>query len=405
MKKFSRDVNGPFDATRIAGEVLKQCRGDDFGGYDPFDALNSTLFERIGGNRFATARIAWLQLHKRSPVNLRRLVGVPKKRNPKGIALIILGLMQRCKIGSDSADLNEAILLGDWLLTQCVDRNIWKHCAWGYHFDWAARAFFVPRGKPNAITTCYVARALYELGHATGQSRFIEAAIDAGRFIDGLYVCTLEFEYYSYIPGETAFVHNASLWSAAVVAQTAMITGDEPMCDRALRVARQSASMQQQDGRWRYGTRGHHAFVDGFHTGYNLEALDLIQKACKVQEFSNVIEKGLGYYKNNFFLPDGTVKYYNNCVWPLDTHSVAQAAVTLIKVSGTTDDLTLVNTLLIRAHESLYLIDKKRFVYQKGRWLTNRINYLRWTQAWAFYALSLYAAQSTNSACIHDEPN
>jgi hypothetical protein len=385
-----------FDAKPIADALLKQCRAASFGGHDPFDGLNSSLFDRFGGNRFSLARIAWLQLHKRSPVNLRSLVGVPEKRNPKGIALFILGLMERCSGATDGEDLNEAVALGDWLLTQCVDRGIWKHHAWGYHFDWAARAFYVPRGKPNAITTCYVARALYELGIASGHSRFIDAATDAGLFIDGLYIRTSDLEYYAYIPGETAFVHNASLWSAAIVAQTAARIGNVAMRDRALRVARQSASMQQQDGEWPYGVRAHHAFIDGFHTGYNLEALDLIQKAVGTTEFVEVIKNGMDYYRKNFFLPDGTVKYYHNRIWPLDTHSVAQAVVTLIRVGGTKEDFALARSVLLRAQMSLYMVDKKRFIYQKGRWITNRINYLRWTQAWAFYALSLYAAQPSN---------
>ena len=30
------------------------------------------------------------------------------------------------------------------------------------------------------------------------------------------------------------------------------------------------------------------------------------------------------------------------------------------------------------------------FYYQKNRFLTNRISYMRWAQAWMFYALSEY---------------
>lgn len=384
------------DATSIADMLLEQCRLSDYAGYDPFDALNSTVFDRLGGNRWPFARVAWLQLFKRSPVNLRPILAVPRKRNPKGIALIVLGLLERHRHRGNANDLVEAVKLGDWLLTQSVDRDTWHHRAWGYHFDWAARAFYVPRGKPNAITTCYVARALYALGHMTGAQRFTDAAVDAGFFLDALYVNDTGVEYYAYIPGESAFVHNASLWSAALVGETAARTGNTAMCDRALRVARQSVSMQQTDGAWVYGTRGHHGFIDGFHTGYNLEALSALQKATATVEFREAIERGMYYYRRNFFLPDGTVKYYHDRVWPLDMHSVAQAIITLSKVGGEHDDRALADKVLHRAHASLYMPEKKRFVYQKGRWWTNRINYLRWTQAWAFYALSLHAATQSN---------
>src|SRR5690242_11636626 len=92
------------DAIDIAAALLEQCRSDHHAGYDPFDALNSEIFCRLGGNRWGVGRIAWLQLHKRSPLNFRPLVRVPKKRNPKGIALIVLGLLERYRCHNDSAE-------------------------------------------------------------------------------------------------------------------------------------------------------------------------------------------------------------------------------------------------------------------------------------------------------------
>jgi len=38
----------------------------------------------------------------------------------------------------------------------------------------------------------------------------------------------------------------------------------------------------------------------------------------------------------------------------------------------------------------MYQPKKGQFIYQKTRWVTNRINYTRWTQAWAYYALAFY---------------
>lgn len=402
MTRHAKQSDGPIDATVIADSLLRQCKADDYAGYDPFDALNSALFDRMGGNRCSFGRVAWLQLHKRSPLNVRSLISVPKLRNPKGIALIVLGLLERHRYMPDAGELLEAVELGDWLLTQSVDRNVWRHRAWGYHFDWAARAFYVPRGKPNAITTCYVARALYALGNATGVNRFTDAAIDAGDFLDSLHIAESCVEYYAYIPGESSFVHNASLWTAALVAETASRTGDAAMRERAIRVARQSVSMQREDGAWVYGTRSHHGFIDGFHTGYNLEALSSLQQTASIAEFDKAIEKGMDYYRRHFFLDDGTVKYYHDRIWPIDMHSVAQAIITLSKTGRSPDDEALSRKVLAHALNTLYMPGQQRFVYQKGRWLTNRINYMRWTQSWAFYALSLYAANQTLRGSRHN---
>jgi hypothetical protein len=39
--------------------------------------------------------------------------------------------------------------------------------------------------------------------------------------------------------------------------------------------------------------------------------------------------------------------------------------------------------------------EKGYFYYQKGRWITNKIPYIRWSQAWMFYALSLLSQYDT----------
>jgi hypothetical protein len=374
----------------IAQDLIENARATDFCGFDPFDGLNSRLFRNSGLQRLPFASIAWLQFHKRSPINFRGIVGVKRERNPKGVALFILGLLSMHERTGEGACLETATELGDWLLDTAVDRKSWTHFAWGYHFDWAARAFFVPRGKPNAITTCYVARALYALGNVTACARYTEAAIDAGRFLGKLYQSTGEGRYFAYIPGETAFVHNASLWSAALVAKTGRISGDTQLMHRALAAARQTVSMQASDGSWLYGTRPHHGFIDGFHTGYNLEALSLLQESLETQEFQSAIDHGMAYYRRMFFLPDGTVKYFDRSKWPLDTHSFAEAILTLTNVGRTADDIALAGLVVERMIADLYLPKAKRFIYQKGKNFTNKINYLRWTQAWAFYALSSY---------------
>jgi polysaccharide biosynthesis protein VpsJ len=385
---------GASQVKAICNALLRGIRNDDYCGYDPYDALNSSLFSKLGGKRVRFARIAWQQLHRRSPVNLRALCGIKKERNPKGIALMVLGLIERYEREWSSGDLDEAVGLGDWLLFQRADPQVWPHSAWGYHFHWAARAFDVPLGKPNAITTCYVARALLALWRATGECRFVDGALGAGRFLQTLYTVRDGTAFYRYVPGENAMVHNANLWSAAIVALTAKLAGDGPDCERALRAARHSARAQGADGAWRYGERSHHGFIDGFHTGYNLEALSTLQEALNTREFEQVVERGIGFYRQAFFEENCDVKYYANRTYPLDMHSVAQGVITLLRVGGTDEDHERARRVIDRSIERLYLRSKERFAYRRGRYFSNKVNYMRWTQAWAFYALSLYCADT-----------
>lgn len=380
----------------INQDMLSSAQQDDYSGQDPFDSLNSKFFTAFPKLKKGLFGLAWIQLNKRSIVNVRPLLGVPAMRNPKGIGLFILGLLEDYQRTQENHYLTEATKLADWLLTQQSDKNTWQHACWGYHFDWNARAFFVPKGKPNIITTIYVAQALYALSEVTGEEKYRAPALDAAHFIVKTLLCQQEGRtFFAYIPGETAFVHNASLWGAAWVGFVGKIIGNEEYIATALQVARQSVNEQGEDGSWVYGARHHHQFIDGFHTGYNLEALHLLCTALDTDEFNIAIDKGLAFYKTHLFEQDGTAKYYHNNPYPLDMHCVAQAILTLLKVGGSQADVALTEKIIKQSIKLLYLPKNKHFAYQKHKYFTNKINYMRWTQAWVYYSFAFYNSYTT----------
>src|SRR6185369_7062027 len=71
-------------------ELLSWCRQHDFAGHDPFDALNSRLFQATPLAQSRNARFIWTQIVKRSPADFRNVLRVPAERNAKGIALFTL---------------------------------------------------------------------------------------------------------------------------------------------------------------------------------------------------------------------------------------------------------------------------------------------------------------------------
>ncbi|WP_244623385.1 aspartate-semialdehyde dehydrogenase [Shewanella salipaludis] len=390
------------DLISLNRHLLGNAGKNNFAGYDPFDGLNSGLFRLFPRLKQGLFGLAWIQLNKRSVLNLRPLLAVPKGRNPKGIALFILGMLEDYHRTQDEGYLVQARELADWLQSQQSDVSVWQHACWGYHFDWNARAFFVPKGKPNVITTIYVAQALFALFQATQEKRYRDLAFDAAHFIvKTLYTEHEGRKFFAYIPGETAFVHNASLWGAAWVARVAAETGNHEYAQMALTVARQSVALQEVNGSWVYGARHHHQFIDGFHTGYNLEALHSLQQALGTDEFDEAIQLGLAYYKAELFDEDGTARYYQNNRYPLDMHSVAQAMITLLRVGGAKEDLALARRVLDCSIRQMYQPAKGRFSYQKHKFFSNKINYMRWTQAWVYYSFAYFNRVTQDADANH----
>lgn len=71
--------------------LQKFCEKEDFKGWDPYDGLNSKVFNGLPFKNWSLARMVWIQAFKWSPINFRKLLLVPKGYNSKGIALFLKG--------------------------------------------------------------------------------------------------------------------------------------------------------------------------------------------------------------------------------------------------------------------------------------------------------------------------
>lgn len=79
--------------------LLDYCNQNDWAGYDPYDALNSEIFKRLPFLDSKWPRIALAQLIKRSPLNFRPFLLIPKTQNPKAIALFLMAVIKLEKEG------------------------------------------------------------------------------------------------------------------------------------------------------------------------------------------------------------------------------------------------------------------------------------------------------------------
>lgn len=370
------------DFKHIWDKLDTTCSKYDYAGWDPFDALNSRIFQATPLAYSKWTRLAWLQFFKRSPINFRKLSLVPRTHNAKALALFVRSYIE-------AGEIEKAKHCLDKMMSLRSNSKEWGNAAWGYPFDWQAKAFFVPKDMPNVICTSYAVLALEAANNSDITSDADSLIIASADFvIDKLLRNNEEHgDYIAYIPSSDAFVHNASLWGAYICAKAYSISKDNDYKNVVEKVITSTLKAQGKDGHWPYGTLPHHQFIDGFHTGYNLEALYRINQIMANDDIAKSIEIGLQYYVDNFFNDDGRASYYHNNPYPLDPHSVAQAIITINlidkeKYSDLRDKIAsyCCNNLWNEKHGYFY--------YQKQKSITNKICYLRWTQAWMHLALS-----------------
>jgi hypothetical protein len=379
------------------------CESNDFSGWDPYDGLNSKVFQSLPFRKWRLARLAWIQGFKRSPLNFRRLLLVPKGRNNKGIALFLSGYCNYYRYvtgsGEDFPGQAEQVLsrirsLGEWLLESGRPKDGYSGECWGYNFDWESKAFFLPSGTPTIVVTTYVANALLDAWELTKDDRLLQAARRSCNFI----LSDLNREYdndgnfiFSYSKFDNSSVFNASLLGSRLLARVFSITGEQKLADEARHSVAAVCSFQKEDGSWTYSKTDFHQWIDNFHTGFNLESVHEYMRFSGDESFRENVVRGYDYYLKTFFTPEGIAKYYNNSVYPIDIHAPSQLVVTAARLGRLRGDSELIGRVLGWTISNMQS-PKGYFTFQIHKHYKIKIAYMRWSQAWIFYGLSVYLA-------------
>jgi len=369
----------------IALRLLAYCADNQWAGYDPYDALNSKVFRALPFIKSRYARLALTQGMKRSPLNLRPLLLVPKTPNPKGLALFVSALVKLAKLNllEKPALLEMAV---DLLMDSRSKESIYS--CWGYNFDWQSRTALVPKGTPNVICTSFAANALLDLYEFTRGAEYLSMAKSAAEFILKVLYREAPACYFAYTPMERPPVHNASLMGAALLSRVFKETGDVSWLKPALKAARYSVQKQHSNGSWAYGELDTQGWIDNFHTGFNLCALRRIAGYADTREFEASLQTGFTFYQSHFFENGCIPKYYHNNTYPIDIHSIAQSIITLVAFEDFgKQNISQAESILVWAVEHFWS-PRNYFYFQKGRFFTNRIPYMRWSQAWMLLAIA-----------------
>jgi hypothetical protein len=377
-------------------KLWKWCRAQGLAGYDPYDGLNSRLFQATPLRNSRAARLAWIQFHKRSPLNFRSLVRVARERNAKAIALFSLAALADFRRQPTRENEIEARELLDDLIWMSLKGL--KGACWGYNFDWQSRSFFLPRGTPTIVPTAFAARALCEAADVLSRDEYLPFARTVCDFIlSDLQRSeeTADEVCFSYSPLDRTQVFNASLLAGETLATAGKLLDETTLIEWAARAALYVIRRQREDGSWAYGTDSHQNWSDNFHTAYILTSLSRIVDAMATAtasssgtDFDNALQRGYDFWSERFFLNNGWPKYFPDRLYPADIHSTASAIVALVELRG-----RIPGTLILAEKIADWAIDNLRderdfFHYQRRRFYKVRIPYMRWSEAWMMYALA-----------------
>jgi hypothetical protein len=355
-------------------------------GYEPFDGLNSFLRPLMFHNWLAERLL--IQVVLRSPVNIRPLIGIRRGTATKGMGFMARGYLRRWQAQGCDEDRQKAVRCLDWLVEHSTPG--YSGPCWGNHFDHAARPFQLPKNVPTLVWGSLMGQVFLDAYAALEDDKYLDTARGICMFVlrdlprekTGSGTCI------SYVPFTQSSIHNSNMLGAALLARTGKLLGNAEMLDLAAEAMQYSCTRQRPDGSWYYGEAESFRWIDSFHTAYNLDALKCYITESRDNGFAPHLSDGYDYYKKNFFLVDGTPKYYYDRLFVVDIQAAAQAIDTLSYFADYDPGaLPLAQTVAQWTIRNMQA-PSGYFYYRAAKWHKMKVRHFHWGQATMFCALS-----------------
>jgi len=379
-----------FRAAACRLDAWLQCH--QYRAYDPFDGLNSWARPLAIG---ALGRQLLQQGIRRFPFNLRPLLGVKPSVSSKGFGYLARAYLKMHRSTGRLEYLEQARFCLHWLAKN-GDRRF-GGISWGNHFDYQSRVFYLQAGTPTVVWVSHIGQAFVDAWELTKADQYLQTAREVCDFIlkglerrpEGNGICL------SYIPGEFKAVHNANMLGAALLARVSSITGEDALRSVARAAVNYTVGAQLHSGAWWYGEAANMHWVDSFHTCYVLDSLWWYLRSTSDARHQTAFERGADYFVTRFFLPDGTPKYYDNKVLPIDIQCAAQAIETLTLLARARNNTSLKTLAQAVARWTIANMQDPSgyFYFRKLRFVTNKTATLHWGQATMLHALSCLTLQ------------
>jgi rhamnogalacturonyl hydrolase YesR len=340
-------------------------------------------------------RIILQQSVRRFPINIRPFLGIKKETSSKGMGFCALGYLNLYQIKKETKYLEKMQYCLGWLANN-YSKGYSGYC-WGNHFSYESRAGKIPLGVPTIVWTSLISNAFLDAYEVFGNQEYLDIAKSAGNFIlndIGRYVDSDKAICLMYTPSDkenpsySSCIHNSNLLAAWFLGHLFKHTKDDRLLSLAKKSINYAIKYQLPTGGWYYGEHKKYHWEDTFHTGYNLDSIHGYKEATGDKAYDKYLIKGFKYFKERFFLNDGTPKYYDYKTYPIDIQCASQGILTLVKLKEYDPDaLDLARRVAIWTLNNMQ--DRKGYFYfRKYPFITNKTPMFHWGQGTMLGALA-----------------
>jgi hypothetical protein len=307
------------------------------------------------------------------------------------------GYLNLYQLTGEAAEKEKTTQSLQWI-AENKSRNSSNYC-WGNQFDFTSRGGRLPRYEGTIVWSSLIGQGFLDAFEILSDKQYLGIAEGICKWIMKLPreqtnrgVCL------SYVSYTQESVHNSNMLGAAMLARTALHSGDHKAKEVAKQAMEYSCSCQLADGSWYYGEADNLHWIDSFHTGYNLESLKTYMDSTGDTSFEENLLRGFRYFKERFVGEDGTPKYYHNRTYPIDIQCAAQAIDTFVTFARYDRDALEMAIKVARWTIENMQDTSGYFYYRRLPLKTVRIPMLHWGQATMFKAMAALLLELSRSA-------
>jgi hypothetical protein len=382
-------------------KLLDHMFESNFTGYDPYDGL-TTSYEFLKANNYS--RLGLIYLNKFSPLNIRKILRIRESQQ-----LMTLGTVANALFYLNSLDDRELSFIHS-LYNKLKEETLYPK--YGFHC-WDARKFpiqmqnkLIEKDIPSVVGNEIYGSFLINYYLETGDSEALPYLSSLTELLVNRFYCEkngCSFFRYRINDTDESITHNASLKGMSLLIKASKIFGNNTRHVEIIeKVLKTTLKFQNENGSWNYTS-----FVNchkgkkqiDFHQGFILDDILLFMiKYGFNKQYQDRYLRGLEFYSKKQFLVNGQGVYRYPRKWPADIHNQAQGIITFTRAAraGFGDHYFQL------AHKISYwtinnMQDKEGFFYfLKYPWFTNKISYIRWSDANMAYALSVLLSGKNN---------
>jgi len=379
------------DYHAIWKQTYQRLKDDDFKGWDPYDGLTTNISFI---HKYYYTRLLFFYFNKFSPLNFRPLFGMKKRVFTQPYTLLGMAHLNR-------NEMPEAEYFLDIILADSKKEETGYHCWDGLDMPIQMIKSYKHEGSPNVISTELAARFILHFLEKSNKRKgeLLEVLKSVEAYFREKMLIEFEghkhFKYYDITP-EELFVFNSNANICAFLADLDSYQGTENNKELVIEIIQSIASYQTNEGYWNYNVNlktGNPKKQVDFHQGFILDDLLRIMEAYNcIEELTASYKKGLSFYRKNQFNEDGSSYYRIPKKWPVNIHNQSQGIITFTKAheAGYGEKyLEFAEIIMKWTLENMKGKDG-HFYYLKYPVITNKIPYMRWSDANMLYALSVF---------------